>query len=432
MGFRDWFKSKNNNERGTTLTSNNIFSIFGVNTEGVSVTTQTAMQHTTVYACVNVKAQGLSSVPFEFYKKTKNGREKAENHPLYKIISRQVNPLMTSSTWREMVVQDIELRGTHFSQIQRDRAGRIIALYPLLHDNMTVEIMINEDNTPSLKYIYTPSLEDSTNKTVFTDKDILRIVGLPSSNGILGITPITQNKQSIGLGMQTEQFGSKFFENGANGSGILSTESTFKDGESIERLRKQFGDKYTGLANSKKPIVLENGMKWQPITISNNDSQFLETRQFQKSEIASIFRVSPHLINDLKNATFSNITELSLEHVKYCLMPLAVRIESAIWSQLLSDTEQKKYYAEFNFNGLTRGDIKTRFEAYQIGINTAVLTPNEARQWENLDTDSEIGNKQVINNSYATLEEVEKKELSNEQATNQEIQQEEFSENETE
>lgn len=404
-------------KRDTVISSTdkNILSIFGLNTTGVSVNQTTAMQHTTVYSCVNVKAQGISSVPLSFYKTTKNGREKAKKHPLYKILANQVNPLMTSVTWREMVVQDIELRGTHYSQVVRNGKNEIVALYPLRHDQMSLTLSYDSNNIPTINYKYTITEGGVKN---FKNEQILRIVGLPSGNGITGITPISQNAQAIGLGMQTEQFGSKFFENGANGSGILSTEKSFKDESSITRLAKQFGDKFAGLSNSKKPIILENGMKWQPITISNNDSQFLETRQFQKSEIASIFRVSPHLINDLKNATFSNITELSLEHVKYCLMPLAVKIEAAIWTQLLTEKEQNEYYCEFNFNGITRGDIKTRFEAYREGINAGFLKPNEARKWENLETNEE-GDKLIVNNSYATLEEVEKKKLPNENTTTQ-------------
>lgn len=411
--------------RDISISSPNVLSIFGINTKGVTVNTNTAMSHTTVYACVNVKAQGLSSVPFTLYKETKKGREKAKNHPLFNILARQVNPLMTSVTWREMIVKDIELRGTHFSQIVKDKGGRIVALYPLIHDNMTVTLHINEDNIPTIKYSY--QIEEGSVRN-YDEKQILRIVGMPSSNGILGVSAIMENAQSISLGMQTEQFGSKFFENGANGSGILSTDKTFTGEEGMKRLAKQFGDQFTGLSNSKKPIVLENGMKWQPITISNNDSQFLETRQFQKSEIASIFRVSPHLINDLTHATFSNITELSLEHVKYCLMPLAVKIEVSIWNQLLTDAEKKTYFAEFNFNGLMRGDFKTRTEGYKNAINSGYMTPNEIRKLENMNT-LDAGDKLLMQSQYTTLEKIE--EGPNEQAPNQETKQKEDNETET-
>lgn len=392
-----------------SATDKQALSIFGINQDGVNVNPNTSMTHTTVYACVNVKAQGLSSVPFNLYKETKNGREKAKNHPLYKILHNQVNPLMTSATWREMVVQDLELRGTHYSQIVRNNGGKIVAIYPLINDNMEIDLTVNNQNVPTITYTYTIS-EDGTTKNIrkFPNNQILRIVGLPSSNGIIGITPISQNAQSIGLAMQTEKFGSAFFKNGANGSGILSTDGEFKTDEAIQRLKKQFGDEYTGLANSKKPIVLEAGLKWQPITISNNDSQFLETRQYQKSDIASIFRVSPHLINDLTNATFSNITELSLEHVKFCLMPVAIKIESAIWTQLLTEEEQKEYYSEFDFNGLMRGDFTNRMEAYDKAIKGGFMKPNEARSRENLDTSDKAGDKLIMQTSYDTLENIEK------------------------
>ena len=387
----------------TVLSSQKALSIFGVNGADVTVNSDTAMKHTTVYACVNVKAQGISSVPFNLFKKTTNGREKAVKHPLFKILNQQANPLMTSTVWRELIVQDIELRGTHYSQIVRDNGGRIVALYPLIHDNMFIELSISKNNIPTIQYKYTT--EQGTQRA-FKNEDILRIVGLPSANGIIGVTPITQNAISIGLAIQTEKFGSSFFANGANGSGILSTEKTLTaDGQ--ERLRQQFGEKYSGLANSKKPIILEDGFKWQPITISNNDSQFLETRRYQKSDIASIFRVSPHLINDLEKATFSNIEHLGIEHVKYCLMPLAVKIESSIQTQLLSESERLEYYSEFNFDALMRGDFESRMKGYDTGVKGSILTPNEARLKENLSI-NESGDKLMMQTSYATLETIEK------------------------
>lgn len=387
-----------------TLTNKQSFSIFGVNGADVTVNTTTAMMHSTVYACVNVKAQGISSVPFNLYKKTSMGRNKATDHNLFKILNSQANPLMTSIVWREMVVQDLELRGTHYSQIVRDGADRVVALYPLLNDNMKIDLTINSNNIPEIKYTY--MLSDGNIKT-FSDRNILRIVGLPSANGIIGVTPIAQNAKSIGLSMQTEEFGNKFFANGANGSGILSTDNEFKTTEAVERIRQQFGEKYQGLANSKKPILLEGGLKWQPITVTNNDSQFLETRRYQKAEIAAIFRVSPHLINDLEKATFSNIEHLSLEHVQYCLMPIATKIESAIFSQLLTDREQKSYYAELDFNGMLRGDFESRMRGYDTAIKGGFMKPNEARKKENLEIDADIGDKLIMQTSYATLENIE-------------------------
>jgi HK97 family phage portal protein len=407
MKFLNNFKDEkqSRNLSNVNATDKQALSIFGVNQDGVTVNDNTSMRHTTVYACVNVKAQGLSSVPLNFFKDTKNGREKAKNHPLYKILHDQVNPLMTSSTWREMVVQDIELRGTHYSQIVRNNGGKIVAIYPLINDNMEIDLTVSKSNIPTIKYKYTIKEGSPRN---FKNNDILRIVGLPSSNGIVGVTPIGQNAKSIGLAMETEEFGSKFFQNGANGSGILSTDGEFKTQEAVDRIKQQFGEKYVGLANSKKPIVLEAGLKWQPITISNNDSQFLETRQYQKSDIASIFRVSPHLINDLTNATYANITELSLEHIKFCLMPVAVRIEAAIWMQLLTEEEQGMYFSEFDFNGMARGDFKSRMEGYDLAIKGGFMKPNEARKKENLDTSENAGDKLIMQTSYDTLENIEK------------------------
>lgn len=386
------------------LTQKEALSIFTNMSEEINVTVDKAMQHTTVYACVNVKAQGISSVPFTLYEKTENGRKKANKHPLYKLFTGNINPLMNSTTWRELVVQDLELRGTHYSQIVRNNGGQIVAIYPLIHDSMNITIKIGNNNIPTINYQYSP-LTGGSRK--FRSEDILKIVGLPASNGIIGVTPITQNSLSIGLAIQTETFGSKFFSNGANGSGILSTEGVFSDDQAVERLRKQFGEKYQGLSNSKKPIVLEQGLKWQPITINNNDSQFLETRRYQKSDIASIFRVSPHLINDLEKATFSNIEHLGIEHVKYCLMPVGVKIETACNTQLLSESEQDKFYVEFNFDGMMRGDFESRMKGYDTAIKGSIMKPNEVRVKENLPTEKS-GDKLMMQTSYNTLENIEK------------------------
>lgn len=386
------------------LTQKEALSIFTNMNDEVKVTADTAMRHTTVYSCVNVKAQGISSVPFTLYEKTDNGRQKATKHPLYKLFTGNVNPLMSSVTWRELVVQDLELRGTHYSQVIRNNGGQIVAIYPLLHDSMNITVKIGNNNIPIIEYRYTP-MNGQARK--FKNEDILKIVGLPSSNGIIGVTPITQNATSIALAIQTETFGNKFFSNGANGSGILSTEGVFSDTQAVERLRQQFGEKYAGLSNSKKPIILEQGLKWQPITISNNDSQFLETRGYQKSDIASIFRVSPHLINDLSKATFSNIEHLGIEHVKYCLMPVGVKIESSINTQLLSEKEQESYYMEFNFDALMRGDFESRMKGYDTAVKGSIMTPNEVRNKENLPTETS-GNKLMMQTSYNTLENIEK------------------------
>lgn len=385
------------------LTQKEALSIFTNMNDEVKVTADTAMRHTTVYSCVNVKAQGISSVPFTLYEKTDNGRQKATKHPLYKLFTGNVNPLMSSVTWRELVVQDLELRGTHYSQVIRNNGGQIVAIYPLLHDSMNITVKIGNNNIPIIEYRYTP-MNGQARK--FKNEDILKIVGLPSSNGIIGVTPITQNATSIALAIQTETFGNKFFSNGANGSGILSTDGSLTQ-EAADRLKTQFGEKYQGLANSKKPILLEQGLKWQPITISNNDSQFLETRGYQKADIASIFRVSPHLINDLSKATFSNIEHLGIEHVKYCLMPVGVKIESSINTQLLSEKEQETYYMEFNFDALMRGDFESRMKGYDTAVKGSIMTPNEVRNKENLPTETS-GDKLMMQTSYNTLENIEK------------------------
>ena len=181
-------------------------------------------------------------------------------------------------------------------------------------------------------------------------------------DGLVGYSPIAMAKNAIGLSIATEEYGARFFANGATPGGILEFPGTVKNPESI---RESWNKGFSG-NNAHKVAILEEGMKYTPISISPEQAQFLETRKFQIDEIARIFRVPPHMVGDLEKSSFSNIEQQSLEFVKYTLEPWIIRWEQSLNRALLSETEKSDYFVKFNVDGLLRGDYQSRMNGYAI------------------------------------------------------------------
>jgi HK97 family phage portal protein len=346
-----------------------IFKLFVDGNVGV-IDSDTAMRHTAVYSCVDIITSSLASVALNVYKKDNGKRVLADTHPLYDILKYSPNSYLTRFDYIRMVFQDILLRGNHYSQVVRNQKGEIIGLYPLIADNMQVKLRQNGRKV----FVY----QTADKQYALNQDEILHILGLPDKDGLTGLNPIEYNRKAIELSMTTEQFGINFFKNGANGSGILYHDKVLSD-TAYERLRKEFADKYTGLMNSGKPLILEDGLKYERLSLSNEDSQFLDTRRFQKTEIAALFKVPPYMLGDMSKATFNNMEQMMTNFVMNCLMPHAVNFELAVKKYLLRN---KSFYVKFNLNSLMRGDFKTRTEGYRTLINIGVLTPNEVRELE--------------------------------------------------
>ena len=195
--------------------------------------------------------------------------------------------------------------------------------------------------------------------TVILDpSDVLHVPGL-GFDGLVGYSPIAMAKNAIGLAIATEEYGSKFFANGAAPSGVLEHPGTIKD---PSRIRDSWNATFGGSGNANKIAVLEEGMKYTAISISPEQAQFLETRKFQINEIARIFRVPPHMVGDLEKSSFSNIEQQSLEFVKYTLDPWVVRWEQSLSRALFTEDEKKTYFFRFNVEGLLRGDYQSRMQ----------------------------------------------------------------------
>ena len=346
---------------------------FGTSGSGKSVTAQTAIQLSTVYACVRVISETVASLPLGVYEATDDGNLKAGDHPLYHLIHDEPNAEMTSFVFREVMLAHLLLYGNSYSQIIRSGKNTVVGLYPLLPDHMDVD----RDSKGNLTYTYTTS---DGKTVVIKPQDILHIPGL-GFDGIIGYSPIALEKNAIGLGIASEEYGSKFFSNGARPSGILTHPNTVKNPKAV---RESWNSAYGGSSNSNRVAILEEGMTFTPLSIPNNEAQFLETRKFQVDEICRIFRVPPHLVGNLEHATFSNIEHQSIDFAVHTIRPWLVRIEQSMNRALFTDQEKGRFYVQFNIDGLMRGDYKSRMEGYAIARQNGWMSANDIRALENL------------------------------------------------
>lgn len=379
---------------------------FGGTSSGKCVNERTSLQITAVYTCIRVIAEAIAGLPLHLYKSKSEGKEKAKTHPLYSILHDEPNPEMTSFVFRETLMGHLLLYGNAYAQIIRNGRGDVMGLYPLMPNKMQVDRASNGE----IYYTYilgsgdSPEIKNNKTNVVYLRRsDVLHIPGL-GYDGIVGYSPIALAKNTIGMAIACEEYGAKFFANDASPSGILEHPGILND---PEKLRKSWNEMFSGSGNSHKIAVLEEGLQFKNISVSPNEAQFLETRQFQLNEIARIFRVPPHMVGDLERSTFSNIEEQSLEFVKYTLAPWISRWEQSLKKALLNESEKKDYFIQFNVDGLLRGDYQSRMNGYSIGIQNGFLSVNDVRSFENMDLlpDSSGGNEYLVNGTMTKLSE---------------------------
>ncbi|MFS1524743.1 phage portal protein [Microbulbifer sp. 2304DJ12-6] len=360
---------------------------------GKVVTPDTAMRVAAVYACVRILSETVAALPFNLYRKTgADNREIASHHPLQVLLHDLPNEEMTAMDFRTQLMAALQLRGNGFSEVERDRAGRVRGVWPINPDKVWVG---RSETTKRLVF----EIHDGDFRSL-TPERIWRVAGL-STNGIIGLSPISQAREGIGLSLALEEHGARLFANGAKPGGVLEVESKLSD-PAYERLRKSWNERHQGGANAHRVAILEEGAKWHQIGMSAEDAQFLESRKYQRSEIASIFGVPPHMIADLEKATFSNIEHQSIQFVVYSLLPWLKRIEQSIFRDLLSPMERREYYAEHSVEGLLRGDSKSRSEFYKNLFNSGAISINDMRRLENMNS-IEGGNEHWLQLSMAPI-----------------------------
>ena len=351
-----------------------------------------ALTLTAVWCAIRLLSESVSSLPCSVYTKQPNG-DKVEDpkNRIYDLIKYRPNRYQNKITFFEYIMMSICTDGNSYVQIVRDGSGRPSQLIPISPD--TVDVVINDGEL--FYQIDSVGILDSA--------DVLHFKTL-TDNGIDGISPIDQCKKALSWAINLEEYGDTFFKNGAKPSSVLSTDRALSE-QAIERLKNSFSNTYAKLKNSNSTIILEEGLSFTPISISPEQAQFLSSRQFSIEEVARIFNIPPHMLKDLSKSSFNNIEMQSQEFVTYTLMPYITRIENEMNYKLFRSNDVGKTFIEFNVNGLLRGDVKTRNEAYKTAITNGYMSINEVRQKENLNS-IEGGDKHFMQLNMTTIEKI--------------------------
>lgn len=358
---------------GRPVSSDSASEYFGGRDEtaaGVELTPALALTSTAVLAGVRNLAEDLAKLPLQVLRRDPadpRTQEVAEGHPVHRMLHSEPNPEMTAFELREMLQGSIPVYGYGCAEIERNRYGQPIRLWPLFSERVRLERLtsgalvfwVRQDG---MEYALAP-------------EQVLFVKGF-SLYGLLGLSLMRLAKEAIGLTKAQEEYAARFFSNGAAVRGVLEHPAQVKD---IERVRKSFNTVYTGLANSHRVAILEEGMKFNPIGISPEASQLIESRTFQIYEVCRILRMPPHKVQELSRSTFSNIEHQGMEYDRDTLLPWAIRTEQRMDMQLLMPSEKGRYFIKHKFSGLLRADIKAQGDFLQKMLDKGVYSINEAR-----------------------------------------------------
>jgi HK97 family phage portal protein len=370
----------------------NAMQIQGQSTGGMPVSDDTAMNYTAVWAAIRILSESVAQLPLMIYETDKLGNKiKAQDHQLYNLIHRKPNDLMTTYTFVQKCMIDLLTRGNSFVYIKRNGGARPVELLPL--DVTKVKLVENEG------VIYYELQEGG----IVDSYDILHFK-IMSRDGLVGISPIDAGASAIGYGLALETYGNSFFANGAKVSGVLSTDRQLSD-EAINRLRVSFKENYSNIQDANKTMVLEEGLKFNQISLSNEASQMLQSREFSIAEIARLYNVPNHLLRDLTKSSFNNIAEEGLNYVKFSLMPYLVMMESEMNCKLFRKNEEGKIATKFIVNALLRGTPKDRSEYYRTMLNIGAISIDEIRQLEEMPT-IDGGSNHFMQLNMATLKDI--------------------------
>lgn len=355
---------------------------------GELVTSETAMRVSAVYTCVKILSESLASIPLNVYQWVgKDGRELAENHPIHRMLHvDRPNPLQNHLEFKELLQLDLCLRGNAYALVSMNARGDITELR-----------RIHPDYIQPYEYEGDVVYQVISNKgSRWLRRDEVFHIKSMSADGLKGISPIDMAMETIGNAMSMQKHGSATFKNGARLGGILKYPGKL-DAKGIESIRNGWQKAQGGSENSGKVAILENGMEFTPVSMTNEQGQWLDGMKFNRSEIFGMFRVPPHMGGDLERATFSNIEQQSIDFIQYTMVPWLTRWEAAITSSLFSQAEQKKYFVKFNSNAFLRGDGLSRAQKLNIERHAGIISANEWRALEEYNPlPPEAGDKYLI------------------------------------
>lgn len=371
MALGDWFRRRRPEQRSAVPISSWLSAYAPTSDAGVAVSQATAMRVNTVYACVSLIAKTVASLPLYVYRVGDDGKQPARDLPLWSMLHDAPNGRMTSFTWRETQMAHLLLWGNAFAQIVlADGVKRLVPVMPW-------DVSVKQDGGD---LVYDVKSARGETRRVLSG-EMVHVAGL-GFDGMIGCSPITDYaRNTLGLAMAADLHAARTFANGARPSGVLEHPGRLGV-DAAKRIREQWSDIHGGTANAGKTAVLEEGMKFNPVTVNPEDAQLLETRKFTVEQIATAFGVPPHKVGSLDRATFSNIEHQAIEFVTDCIRPWCVRWEQELKRKLT--LPEDGVAIEFKLDGLLRGDTKSRFEAYAIGRQNGWLSANDVRELENM------------------------------------------------
>nr|WP_281373650.1 phage portal protein [Haloechinothrix aidingensis] len=347
---------------------------------GVSVDQSTALEYGPFFAGLRVISEDIASLPLPVYERLDpRGKRRARDHPLYPLLHDAPNPLMGSMQFRETLQGHALTWGDGVAYVVRNGSGQVTEMWPLRPDRLTIETATDQRGRIRVLYRYRDPVNNI--QADLLPDEVLHVHGL-GFDGIRGYSVVHLARQSIGLGMATERYGASFFGNGSRPGGVLEHPGRVTD-QARERMRTDWENLHKGLDRSQRVAILEEGVTWRQVGVPPEDAQFLETRRLQVTEAARWLRLPPHKIGDLERATFSNIESQQIDYVSSALRSWLVRWEQAINTQLLLAADRQRFFAEHLVDGLLRGDIQTRFQAYSIARQWGWMSADDIREKEN-------------------------------------------------
>lgn len=349
--------------------------LFGGSTyAGKSVDEVTAMQASAVFGCVRGIAETAATLPIKVYERDRNGNANEVDHPLAEVLAIAPNADMVDVDFRESKFANLALQGNGYALKETRGDGNVSSLYPIVAN--CVQPRRNRDSG-DIEY----RVNDRGRWETYPRDKMWHTRGF-GSNGLVGLSPIQCMRQAIGLSLATEEFGARFFSQGASTSGIV-TFPTFLTSEQRAQAKQVLANKYEGLGQSHRLMVLEGGMTYTPVSMNLDDAEYLLLRGFQVDEICRIYRYPPHMVAKMDRSTFANIEQQAIEFAVYTLAPYLVRFERSASRWLLKPEDRKRFFVRFNLEGLLRGDAAARATFYNSMLQNGVYNRNEVRALEN-------------------------------------------------
>jgi HK97 family phage portal protein len=365
---------------------------------GVQVDEELALTYDAVWAATRVLCEPLGMLPLITYEREDDdGRRHATELPQYDLVKTSPNPEMGAAVFREGRVMHQVNWGNGFAEIERDGRGSPAAFWPI----HPCRVRLAQPKEQAEGWYYRVRNDDNSD-TLFRKEELLHVPGCLSEDGVWGKGVIAHARETIGFGIATERYGANFFGSGGQPRGIVYGPG-MKDPEQRRNFRAEWKEIH-GSPDSAEIAILPTEAKYEAMTLSNEDNQFLDTRKANKLSIATWYKVPPHMIGELSDAHFNNLEHQQISFVVHSLMPLGKKWEEQIDLKLLTREQRRRYYTEFNYAGLLKGDLLARMNAYQVGLTIGAYTINEVRRLENLPSIGPAGDKNYMPLNMTTAE----------------------------